>query len=124
VTLELYHELFEQTQTTRVPSLQREKDCFDFQCIYCGGEWSSKLRLSNHKVKGCEFVPFHSGMKNQILLPIFPNLRSAQMSKLMKRTMESNNGCALPFKLRTQLEIYAEHDLDKGTPKIGNHVDV
>ncbi len=63
-------------------------------------------------------------MKNQILLPIFPNLRSAQMSKLMKRTMESNNGCALPFKLRTQLEIYAEHDLDKGTPKIGNHVDV
>ncbi len=42
----------------------------------------------------------------------------------MKRTMESNNGCAKPFKLRTQLKVNAEHGLDKATPKIGNHVDV
>jgi hypothetical protein len=41
----------------------------------------------------------------------------------MKHTM-SNNGCALPSKLRTQLKFDAKQDLDKGAPKIGNHVDV
>jgi hypothetical protein len=46
------------------------------------------------------------------------------MSKLMKRTMENNNGCALPFKLKAQSEVDAEQDLDKGVPRIGNHVDV
>jgi len=38
--------------------------------------------------------------------------------------MESNNGCAKPFKLRTQLKVDAEHGLVKVAPKIGNHVDV
>jgi hypothetical protein len=51
-------------------------------------------------VKGCEFGPFHPSTKKWIPLFVFPNLRSAQMSKLMKCTMESND-CALFFKLRT-----------------------
>jgi hypothetical protein len=38
VTPKLYHELFEQTQTTQVPLLLGEKDHHNFQCIYCGGE--------------------------------------------------------------------------------------
>jgi hypothetical protein len=38
--------------------------------------------------------------------------------------MENNNGCALPFKLRKQLEVNAEQDLHKGVLKIGDHVDV
>jgi len=66
-------------------------------------------------------------MKNRILLPIFPNLRnlrSAQMSKLMKCTMENNNGCVLAFKLRTQSKVDVEQNLDKGVPRIENHVDV
>jgi hypothetical protein len=41
----------------------------------------------------------------------------------MKRIM-SNNGCALPSKLRTQLKVDAKQDLDTGAPRIGNHVDV
>ncbi len=42
----------------------------------------------------------------------------------MKHTMESNSACSLPFKLRTQSEIDAKQDLDKGTPTSGDHVDV
>jgi hypothetical protein len=38
--------------------------------------------------------------------------------------MESNNGCAKPFKLRTQLKVNVKHDLNKATLKIGDHVDV
>jgi hypothetical protein len=38
--------------------------------------------------------------------------------------MESDNGCVLPFKLRTQLKVDAKQDLDKGAPRIGDHVDV
>jgi hypothetical protein len=46
------------------------------------------------------------------------------MSKLMKHTMESNNGCTLFLKLRTQLKVDAKQDLDKGAPRVGDYVDV
>jgi len=46
------------------------------------------------------------------------------MSKLMKHTMETNNGCTLSFKLRMQLKVDAKQDLDKGAPRIGGHADV
>jgi len=39
----------------------------------------------------------------------------------MKCTMESNNGCALPLKLKTQLKINVKHNLNEGALKIGNH---
>jgi hypothetical protein len=42
----------------------------------------------------------------------------------MKCTMESNNGCALPLKLKTQLKINAIHNLNEGALRIGNHVNV
>jgi hypothetical protein len=42
----------------------------------------------------------------------------------MKCTIESNNGCVLPFKLRMQLKVDAKQNLDKGALRIGNHVDV
>jgi hypothetical protein len=38
--------------------------------------------------------------------------------------MESNNGCALPFKLKTQLKMDADQNLYKGTPRIEDHVDI
>jgi hypothetical protein len=34
----------------------------------------------------------------------------------MKCTMESNNGCALPFKLRKQLEVNVEKNFDWRAP--------
>jgi len=42
----------------------------------------------------------------------------------MKCTMESNNGCALPLKLKTQLKVNAKHNLNEGALRIRNHVDV
>jgi len=42
----------------------------------------------------------------------------------MKHTMESKNDCSLPFKLWTRLQVDVEQDLDKGSPKSGDHVDV
>ncbi len=42
----------------------------------------------------------------------------------MKHTMESNNDCSLPFKLWTQLEVDVEQNLNKGSPRSGDHVDV
>jgi hypothetical protein len=38
--------------------------------------------------------------------------------------MKSNNGCALPFKLKTQLKVDVEQNLIIGAPRIGNYVDV
>jgi hypothetical protein len=40
VTLELYNELFVEIFSTRVTPLNGDKDCLDFQCVYCGGEVS------------------------------------------------------------------------------------
>jgi hypothetical protein len=57
VILELYNELFLEIFSTRVTPLNGDKDCPDFQCVYCGGGWSSKLQLSNHKAKGCPDAP-------------------------------------------------------------------
>ncbi len=108
VTPELYFQILEQTQTTQILLLWGKKDHPNFQCIYCGGEWYSKLRLFDRMVKGCEFGPFHLSTKNRIPLFVFLNLHGAQMSKLMKSTMESNNGCALSFKLRMQLKVDAK----------------
>jgi len=42
----------------------------------------------------------------------------------MKHTMESNNDCSLPFKLWTQLEVDVEQNLNKGSPRSGDYVDV
>ncbi len=105
MTPKLYHELLEQTQTAQIPSLREKKYHLYFQCVYYEGKWSSKLRLSDHRFKGCEFGLIHTYTKNRIPLPIFPNMHFAQTFKFMKRTMENNITFFLPFKLRTQLEI-------------------
>lgn len=62
--------------------------------------------------------------KKQNPFLVFPNLVSTQMSKLMKHTMEINNDCSLPFKLWTQLKVDVEQNLNKGSPRNGDHVDV
>jgi hypothetical protein len=64
VTPELYPELLEQTQTAQIPSLREKKDHLYFQCIYYEGKWSSKLKLFNHRFKGCEFGLIHTYTKN------------------------------------------------------------
>jgi hypothetical protein len=43
VTLELYNELLLEKFSTHVTPLNGDKDYPDLQCVYCKGEWSSKL---------------------------------------------------------------------------------
>ncbi len=43
VTLELYNELLLEKFSTHVTPLNGDKGCPNFQCVHCGGEWSSKL---------------------------------------------------------------------------------
>jgi hypothetical protein len=45
VTSKLYNELLLKMFSSQMTPLNGEKDCPDFQCVYCGGEWSSKLHL-------------------------------------------------------------------------------
>jgi hypothetical protein len=57
VTPKLYNEIFLEIFSTCVFPLNGDKDCLDFQCVYCGGEWSNELQLSNHRSKGCPNGP-------------------------------------------------------------------
>jgi hypothetical protein len=43
VTPKLYNELLLEIFSSCVTPLNGDKDRFNFQCVYCGGEWSSKL---------------------------------------------------------------------------------
>jgi hypothetical protein len=52
--------------------------------VYCGGEWSSKLRLSNHRSKGYLNGPLDLGTNKPISILVFPNLVNAQLSIELK----------------------------------------
>jgi hypothetical protein len=38
----------------------------DVVCIYCGGKWFNKLRISKHKHKGCKNAPFYLNSSKQV----------------------------------------------------------
>jgi hypothetical protein len=57
--------------------LNGDKDCPNFKCVYCAGEWSSKLRLSDHRSKGCLDVPIDPRINKPICIPVLPNLAIA-----------------------------------------------
>jgi hypothetical protein len=46
------------------------------QCVYCGGEWSSKLRLSDHRSKGWDALK-DLITNNPIFILVLPNLAYA-----------------------------------------------
>jgi len=78
--------------------LNGEKHCPDFQCVYCGGEWSSKLHLSNHRSKGCADATLDSGTNKPISILMFPNLVNAQLSKKLKWHIENNDASSIQLK--------------------------
>jgi len=81
VTPKLYNELFLKIFSTCATPLNGDQDRFDFQCVYCGGEWSSKLRLSDHKAKGCLDVPRDPGTNNPIFILVLSNLANVKLLK-------------------------------------------
>jgi hypothetical protein len=103
--------------------LNGENDCPDFQCVYCGGEWSSKLQLSNHRSEGCMDGTLDLGTNKPISVLMFPNLANAQLSKKLKRHIENNDASFIQLKLRTQVKIDAKITLEKA-PINGEHIHV
>jgi hypothetical protein len=75
--------------------------------VYCGGEWSSKLQLSNHRSKGCPNGPLDLGTNKPISILMFPNLVNGQLSKELKQHIENNDASSIQLKLRTQIEVNA-----------------
>jgi hypothetical protein len=68
VTLELYNEFSLYIFSTCVTPLNGDKDRPDFQCVYCGKEWSNKLQLFNHRAKGCPNAPRDLGTNNPLFI--------------------------------------------------------
>jgi hypothetical protein len=67
----LYKKLLLELFSSQATPLNGEKDCFEFG-VYCGKEWSSKMRLSDHRSKGCPDGPIDLGIKNPSLSRCFP----------------------------------------------------
>ena len=107
-TPQLYNELKIESNHVQVESLNVGKKRKDFLCIYCGREFTSKQRLSEHRYKGCHNGPFVPNLTTYLQLPVYPNFRVAQDAVNLKkrREIESSN---LPSK--SQEEIYEEQDL-------------
>jgi hypothetical protein len=67
-----------------VTSLNRDKDHHDFYCVYCGGEWLNKLQFSDHRFKGCPYVPINPIINKPIFILVLPNLVNALLLKKLK----------------------------------------
>jgi hypothetical protein len=106
-----------------VTPLNGDKDCPNFQCVYCGGEWSNKLQLSDHRSKGFPAVPIDPRTNKPICIPVLPNLTIAQLSKVLKQQIENNDASSIQLKLQTQIDVDAKTTLKK-TPINGKHVHV
>jgi hypothetical protein len=70
VILKLYNELLLEIFLSRVIPLSGTKDHFDFQCVFWGRKWSSKLCFFYHKSKGCPNGPIDKRTKKLIFIPI------------------------------------------------------
>jgi hypothetical protein len=123
VTPELKNELLLEIFSPLVTSLNGEKDRPNFQCVYCGGEWSSKLQLFNHRSKGCPNGPIHLGTNKPIFIPMFPNLANAQLLKELKWQIKNNDVSSIQLKLKTQVEVDVEIALEKALIN-GEHIHV
>jgi hypothetical protein len=84
VTHELYNEILLEIFLSWVTPLNGNKDHFVFQCVYYGGEWPCKLRLFDHRFKGCPNVPIDPRTNKPICILVLPNLATTQLSKVLK----------------------------------------
>ncbi len=123
VTPELYNELLLEIFSSHVIPLNGKKDYPNFQCVYDGGEWSSKLQLSDHRSKGCPDGPVDLGTNKPIFIPMIPNLANAQLLKKLKQHINNNDVFSFQLKLRTQVEIDVKTALKK-TLINGEHIHV
>jgi hypothetical protein len=76
-------------------------------CIYYGGEWPNKLRLSEHRHRGYMNAPFYLDSAKHVQLPIYLNFKSPHESKKLKQ-MLANHKAYTNLPLNTQLEVDQE----------------
>jgi hypothetical protein len=123
VTPKLSNELLLEIFSTCLTLLDGNKECPNFQCVYCWGEWSSKLRLFDHRAKGCSNAPKDLRTNNPISIPVLPNLVNAQLSKELKWHIEKNDASSIWLKTRTQANIDAKTALERAPINV-EHVHV
>ena len=81
----VYIELKLECTRNRKRDLQKARD--DWLCLYCGGSFPSKLRLTDHRVVGCPRGPVDAnGEKFQ--LPVYPNLKTTKQGKDLKLALQ------------------------------------
>jgi hypothetical protein len=91
--------------------------------VYYGGEWSNKLRLFDHRSKGCLDGRVDLKTNKPISILMFPNVANAQLSKKLKWRIKNNDVSFIQLKLRIQVEVDAKKTLEKA-PINGEHIHV
>ena len=85
----VYIELKLECTRNRSRDVGKAKD--DWLCLYFRESFSSKLRLTNHHVAGCAYVPVDSNGSRWELL-IYFNLKIAKQGKNLKITLQRGDG--------------------------------
>jgi hypothetical protein len=85
----VYIELKLECTRNRQRDNQKARD--DWICLYCKSSFTSKLRLTDHRMVGCPCGPVDSsGVKWD--LPMYPNLKTAKQGKDLKLALQRGEG--------------------------------
>ena len=85
----VYIELKLECYGNRKRDVQKARD--DWLCLYCRGSFTSKLRLTDHRVVGCPCGPLNA-TGTRLELPVYPNLKTAKQGKDLKAALERGDG--------------------------------
>jgi hypothetical protein len=81
----VYIELKLECTRNRSRDVQKSRD--DWLCVYCAGTFTSKLRLTDHRLGGCSCGPVDSN-GSKVELPVYLNLKTAKQGKDLKMALQ------------------------------------
>jgi hypothetical protein len=96
-------------QVTTINGEKVAKGQYNVICIYCSGEWPSKLRLLEHHHRGYINSPFYPNSTKCIQLHVYPNFKSPQDNKMLKKMLVYGKG-SMDLPLKTQHEVDQKRD--------------
>jgi hypothetical protein len=82
VTPKLYNNFLLEIFSSHVTLLNGNNDCPHFQCVYYGGEWSSKVRLYHRRSNGWPNGLIDPRTNKPIFIQVFPNVANAGLLNL------------------------------------------
>ena len=85
----VYIELKLECTRNRARDVHKARD--DWLCLYCRGYYPSKLRLTDHRVRGCPCGPVDSS-GSRCELPVYPNLKTVEQGKVFKLILQRGDG--------------------------------